>query len=251
MYIYLKKIIKFLLPPVFLGKLDGVLRSAYSLLYKGSNVSCPVCERSFREFILLENKRDTLCPNCGSLPRNRLLWILLRDRHQIENHSYKLLHFSPARSLKKKLKKLKNISYTSTDYCSQYEDKQHDITNIKEPDNSYNLIICYHVLEHIPDDVKAIRELFRILAPGGVAFIQTPFKDGEIYENTSITDPLDRLKHFGQEDHVRIYSLNGLKSRLGAAGFSVTVVASTEVVEKGKLDYFGIKKDEKILMCRK
>ncbi|WP_262710857.1 class I SAM-dependent methyltransferase [Flavobacterium franklandianum] len=135
-----------------------------------------------------------------------------------------ILDFSPSRSLYRKLKKLKTINYTSTDLSGDFiADHQFDITNLEIADNNLDLIICYHILEHINDDVQAIKELFRVMKPEGKALIQTPFKEGETYENYSILSNEDRLKHFGQEDHVRIYSVSGLSKRLQDCGFFVEI----------------------------
>jgi ubiquinone/menaquinone biosynthesis C-methylase UbiE len=120
-------------------------------------------------------------------------------------------------------------SYITTDYEDEFEaDKRHDIQAIDEPNNSFDIILCYHVLEHIPDDSKAMSELYRVLKPGGICYIQTPFKDGDIYEDNTITTPEGRLQHFGQDDHLRIYSVMGLKSRLEENGFEVEVKEYTE-----------------------
>ncbi len=123
----------------------------------------------------------------------------------------------------------------------------YDILNIKAPDNSYDTIICYHVLEHIIDDMKAISELKRILKPGGKLILQTPFKEGDIYEDYSITTKEGRLKHFGQDDHVRIYSVQGLKARIEKVLFKVEVLSFNESID----NKFGFKPEEYILICTK
>ncbi|MGA0041494.1 MAG: class I SAM-dependent methyltransferase [Flavobacteriaceae bacterium] len=102
--------------------------------------------------------------------------------------------------------------------------KKNDITAISEENNTFDLILCYHILEHVDQDEKALKELFRVLKPNGSVLIQSPFKEGEIYENSKVVKPKDRLRHFGQKDHVRIYSVNGLVSRLELAGFKVEVM---------------------------
>jgi SAM-dependent methyltransferase len=135
-----------------------------------------------------------------------------------------VLDFSPSRCLYRKLKNYPGISYISTDLSGDFlADRQYDITAIDAPDNRFDLILCYHILEHIPADQVAMRELRRVLKPGGTCLVQTPFKSGEIYENPAVTTPEERLQHFGQEDHVRIYSIQGLKERLEGAGFAVEV----------------------------
>jgi SAM-dependent methyltransferase len=222
MYSVFKKMLLRLFPERFLSRIEFILRFFYSLFYLGSAVRCNICGGRFSGFISLASG-DLLCPRCGSLPRQRRLWILLQPYIHQENRM-KILHFSPSRILQKKLRHKCTSQYVTTDYNAKAgTDKHYDITSIPESDESYGLIICFHVLEHIPDDRQAIRELYRILKPGGRVIIQTPFKDGDIFEDNTIITAAERLHHFGQEDHVRIYSTEGLVSRLKEAGFSVQV----------------------------
>ena len=159
----------------------------------------------------------TICPFCGSLSRTRRLWKLLFEDLNIKG---KVLHFSPSRSLYRRLKKIETIDYISTDFENEFlADQKYDITKLEIADNQFDFIICYHILEHIENDGQAMKELFRVLKPGGVAIIQTPFKEGEIYENDKIISPEDRKIHFHQEDHVRIYSVEGLKKSFGKSRF--------------------------------
>ncbi|GGG06214.1 hypothetical protein GCM10011344_03350 [Dokdonia pacifica] len=137
-----------------------------------------------------------------------------------------ILHFSPPRTLYRSFKKRTDIHYIATDFEDEFiADHSYDITDIKLPDNSQDVIICYHVLEHITEDLKAMNELYRILKPNGVCLIQTPFKEGDIYEDYSITSEAGRLNAFGQKDHVRIYSLNGLNERLQSVNFNTEIIA--------------------------
>jgi SAM-dependent methyltransferase len=220
MYSVFKKLILWLFPEKFRIRIEFILRYFYSLLYLGSAVRCNICGGRFSEFVSLVSG-DLLCPCCGSLPRQRRLWIILQP-YLIDEDRIKMLHFSPSRILQKKLRRMKNLRYVTTDYDSKAcTDAHYDITHIPEPDESYGLVICFHVLEHIPDDRQAIRELYRIIKTEGRVFIQTPFKEGETFEDKTLTTAEERLHHFGQEDHVRVYSVEGLASRLKEAGFAV------------------------------
>jgi len=160
--------------------------------------------------------------------------------------SGKVLHFSPSRSLYRRLRKIKSIEYISTDFENEFlADKKYDITNLDVDGDQFDFIICYHILEHIENDAQAMKELFRVLKPGGKAIIQTPFKEGDVYENEAIKSPEDRKNHFHQEDHVRIYSVDGLKSRLEKTGFQVKV----NVFKKDLL--FELKERETVLFAKK
>ncbi|MBP1838370.1 class I SAM-dependent methyltransferase [Formosa algae] len=175
-------------------------------------------------FVILKTG-DKLCPNCGSLPRTRRLFSMLEN--QVTDK--KILHFSPSKSLSNRLSKISSVTYESSDYMGEFvADKNYNIEAINIGDNSYDVIICYHILEHIQQDVKAMEELYRVLKPEGMCYIQTPFKMGEIYEDDTILTPAARLKYFGQEDHLRIYSVEGLTLRLRKAGFKVEVRSFTE-----------------------
>lgn len=243
MYNTIKKRITTILPKKSLFWIEPFLRKCYAITKKGNRYFCSVCQFKASDFEILPNK-DLLCPNCGSLARDRRLWQLVKDNY-IKN-DISILDFSPSRSLFRKWKKEKNINYTASDLSGNFiADVSYDMTKIAAKENSFNLIICYHILEHIIEDEKAMKELYRVLKPEGIILIQTPFKEGEIYEDYSITSESERLKHFDQEDHVRVYSVSGLKMRLEKAGFIVTVK------QHEKDTYLGFSDKEIILIATK
>jgi SAM-dependent methyltransferase len=245
MYGFLKKNIRLLIPKQFLFKNELFFRSFYGVFFLGNNHKCNVCNKKLRTFIQLENK-DLMCPFCGSLSRNRRLWELLNYDASIEGN---LLHFSPSRSLYRNLKKKKSINYYSTDFENEFlADYKFDITNINQDTEKFDTIVCYHILEHIIDDQKAMSELYRVLKPSGSIYIQTPFKEGATYEDDSIVSPKERLLHFGQDDHVRIYSVDSLKIRLINNGFNVSIKLFSSEDDDF---YFGFKSPETILIATK
>jgi SAM-dependent methyltransferase len=234
MYSVLKRFAKALIPKRLLHTYELPLRYLFAFQYRGKNNACTICDHTFKKFIPL-NEKDILCPYCGSRARTRRLYQLLEERSLLTG---KILHFSPSRSLYRKLNTKKNIEYFSTDYEDEFIAKFHyDITNIDCDDNTFDLIICYHILEHIVEDEQAMRELYRVLKPNGVCYIQTPFQKNEgIYEDYSIVSKEDRLKFFGQEDHVRVYSSQGLANRLAKNSFEKISVQEFE-----ENAYFGLK----------
>ena len=244
MYNFLKKIAKSILPKSFLFKNEVLFRKLFSFRYRGTTYTCNVCKTGLKKFILI-GKRDLLCPICGSRSRSRRVYHILKNDQLL---SGSILHFSPTRALYRLLKKNTSITYIATDFENEFiADHSYDITNIDLPDNSIDVIICYHVLEHITEDTKAMTELYRILKPKGTCLIQTPFKEGAIYEDDSITTEEGRLKAFGQKDHVRIYSVEGLINRLKTANFNTEVIAfeSTEKHNHGWLSEQVIKATKK------
>jgi predicted SAM-dependent methyltransferase len=236
--------IKNIIPRHFLKNNESFIRRIIYTFYKGNRKQCPLCEKKLRKFISLKNG-ETLCPFCGSLSRHRRLYTLITP---LLIPGIRVLDFSPPLYFYKKLKSFRGIHYLTTDYEGEFIADLHlDITNINLPANSIDLILCYHILEHIQDDEKAMSELFRILNPSGKCFIQTPFKQGNIYEDESKRSKEERRKHFGQEDHVRIYSITGLISRLEKEGFKVTTLSFSDEQD----NYFGFDKTENVLLCTK
>ncbi len=217
MYAKFKSLARTIIPNKLLFQNEEFFRFFHGIWYSGNTYQCNICNHKISTFLKVFGKKQQ-CPFCGSLARSRRLYHVLEEEVGL---SGTVLDFSPPRCLYRKLKKNKAIEYYSTDYENEFlADYRYDITDIPIADNFFDRIICYHVLEHIHDDHKAMTELYRVLKPGGTLLIQTPFKDGEIYEDSSITTTEERLKHFGQEDHVRIYSVAGLVARLKKSGFS-------------------------------
>ncbi|MDN5396899.1 MAG: class I SAM-dependent methyltransferase [Chryseobacterium sp.] len=243
MYSTAKNIIRKILPQKFLFENEMFFRKALYPLYKGNDHECNICGSKLKHFIKLENG-NLLCPVCGSLPRSRRLYKILNENYLKTDIS--VLDFSPSRAIFRALKKRKDIHYFPTDYENEFlADYHFDITKIDSEPEKFDLILCYHILEHIDNDTTSMSELYRVLKKGGTALIQTPFKTGNIYENFEIRTPEERLKHFGQEDHVRIYSVEGLVDRLKNAGFQ------TEIKVYEKDGYTGFSDQETIIICKK
>ena len=252
MYRQIKTALKSILPESLLFGLEPVMRSIYSVPFKGEGYHCPICNTNLKKWIPINNASDNLCPACGSIARTRLMTSLLFDApFYLEKQAWSVLHFSPSRPLKRLLRKYPKLDYVSTDYESQYEDRNYDITSIPEPDNRFDLIICFHVLEHIPDDRKAMEELYRIVKPGGTVLLQTPFQEGETYEDSNITSEVDREKHFGQKDHVRIYGLNDFVARLQNVGFKIDKQNAIDLIGEEKVNRLAIKGENVVVFASK
>lgn len=242
MYSFLKKTILAIFSDRFINKNYYRFRFFASLAYRGKDHHCNLCEFGLKRFIKINNN-DLLCPNCGSRSRTRRLYKYLIDNNLIMGS---VLHFSPPRALFNRLKKHSIDKYYASDFEKEFiADYQFDITKINLPDHSIDLLICYHVLEHVLDDFAAMKEIKRVLKIDGKALIQTPFKDGEIYEDSSITDPNERELEFGQSDHVRIYSKEGLKKRLTNAGLQVQILNFQKTYQK---NFIGLTSESILLV---
>ncbi|MFB9053305.1 class I SAM-dependent methyltransferase [Formosa undariae] len=243
MYFKIKQAVKHIIPEKWLQKHQDKLRPIVALFYKGERFHCNICHFKMAQFITLTDEK-VLCPNCGSLSRTRRLWHIIEPTLPHK----KVLHFSPPRGFSKVLENLNDMIYEPSDYMGEFQAKRRfNIEAIDAPSNTYDVIICYHVLEHINQDLQAMTELYRVLKPQGKCYIQTPFKFGDIYEDETIKTPSDRLKHFGQEDHLRVYSVEGLDNRLKSVGFSTTAINFTE----DKDNYNGFNITETVIVAQK
>jgi SAM-dependent methyltransferase len=243
MYSSIKRFVLKIIPKAVLFQYEYQLRYLHYLAYVGTRFQCNMCNKKLRVFVKMGN--DRLCPRCGSIQRTRRLWQILND--EFLTNQQKVLDFSPSRSIYRVMKKGVFI-YVSSDLSGDFiSDTSYDIRNIDSPEENYDLIICYHILEHIDSDTMAMKELWRVLKKGGYCLVQTPFKEGDIFEDYSKTTPKEREIYFGQSDHVRIYSINGLKNRLENVGFEVEVRNFKEKPE----NIYGFSESETVLICSK
>lgn len=186
---------------------------------------CPICGCSsprFRPFGRIP-REDAQCVHCGSLERDRLAWLFIRTRTNLFSPVPKtMLHVAPESCLAERFQAHLGDGYLSADLCDDRAMVRMDVTDIHYPDESFDVVYCSHVLEHVDDDRRAIRELYRVLRPGGWAILLVPVTGEETFEDPEITDPRDRLEAFGQEDHVRRYGPD-VVDRFREAGFTVQV----------------------------
>ncbi len=252
MYIFFKKILLNLPFKKFIYQNEFNIRwLIYYIFYRGENYYCNLCDKKIKSFIFQKSSKDYICPCCGSLSRNRVFWDYFSTKfYPTIQKTSSILHFSPHRYVRKTLKKLPNIQYTDSDFLSDSCIKRYDICSIHEPNETYDIIICYHVLEHIKNDMQAIKELYRVLKNEGVVFIQVPWGKEFIEEPPEEEkSPQERLKLFGQEDHVRIYTLVKLKERLISEGFIVEEINHAK--NNDHAEYFGWNKEDTFLLCKK
>lgn len=176
----------------------------------------------------------------------------LKNETRLFSRKHKLLHFAPELSLEGIFQCAVNIDYLSADLFLPRAMVKIDMTDIQYPDCSFDVILCSHVLEHIPEDVKAMGELHRVLTQGGWAILQVPIDRNrtETYEDFSITDPAEREEHFGRYDHCRVYG-EDYKSRLESAGFEVVVDGYVEHFSAQELTRSGFDVLEHIYLCKK
>ena len=257
---YLKLLFRAILPKKYYQQLRKVhwrFRSQVywrlrALLYIGNRRICPCCNCHFRKFLSFRARLDAQCPRCGSVERHRLMWLYLKYQTNLFSDTLRLLHFAPEYIFQKNFASFPNLDYVSADLDSPLAMTKVDIMNIPYENNSFDVILCSHVLEHVSDDQKAMRELFRVLMPGGWAILQSPVdhQRHDTFEDPNITSPQDRLRFFGQSNHVRVYGCD-YKDRLEKAGFSVEVDGYVRSLGADKINLHGLPEDEFIYLCTK
>lgn len=193
-----------------------------------------------------------MCPRCGSLERHRLLALYLRDAGVLEGRPARILHVAPEDGLERILRALPGIDYVSGDLEDPRAMIRLDVTELPFAEASFDVVICNHVLEHIPDEQRALAEIHRVLRPGGWALLQSALDPmlEETLEDPRIVDPDERTRVFGQRDHVRLYGLD-YGERLRAAGFQVTVAAYDRLLGPKAVHRHGLLPGEDIYRCDK
>lgn len=244
-----------LIPRPLLIRLSYWVRPLIAFSLKGKTYTDPIDGKSFRKFLPYgyENPRENvLSPSTLSLERHRLLWLYLKNETDFFTKPIQLLHFAPEQAFYKRFKKLNHITYTTTDLNSPLADVKADICDLPFDDNSFDVILCNHVLEHIPDDTKAMQELFRVLKPGGWGIFQIPqdLKREQTFEDNTITDRKERARIFGQYDHVRIYGRDYF-DKLRNIGFTVEEVDYTNRLPKEDVEKYRLAKGEIIPLVKK
>lgn len=254
----MKRLARFLLnafPRPWLIKGSYLLKPILDLFLRGNRFTDPINNKSYRYFLPYgyQNPRpNALSPGTFSLERHRLLWCYLKENTTIFNHPMRLLHVAPEQAFYDRFKKLKNLDYVTTDLKSPLAQVKADLCNLPFKSNSFDFILCNHVFEHIPNDQMAMKELFRVLKPGGNMIAQVPMDQNadKTIEDLSITDPKERAKLYGQYDHVRLYGMDYF-DRLEAAGFVANPIPYAKQLGADKCKQFGLVAHELLPVCQK
>ena len=250
----MKYILKFL-PRKFLIKYSFLITPILRIIFHGKKYTDPIDGSNYSKFLSYGYKtirKNALCPGTLSLERHRLLWLYLEKETNFLNSNLKVLHVAPEQVFYKKFKKLKNWEYFTFDLNSPIADIKGDLTSTNFKDESFDLIICNHVLEHIEDDKSALDEMYRILKYNGISILQVPInvKRENTFEDLSIKSKIQREKYFGQYDHVREYGLD-FKDRVEHAGFKVEMINYSKKISQDLVIKYGLMKDDLIPIGKK
>ncbi|KRO87771.1 MAG: SAM-dependent methyltransferase, partial [Cryomorphaceae bacterium BACL29 MAG-121220-bin8] len=207
---------------------------------------------TFLPYGYVKQRENALSPGTFSLERHRLLWLYLNNETEFFTKKIKVLHIAPEQCFYKLFKNLKNINYTTFDLNSPLADIKGDICKMPFEKNSFDYILCNHVLEHINDDKKAMMEIFRVLNVNGTAILQVPvnLNNKTTLEDNSITNKQERIEKFGQYDHVRLYGLDYFK-RLQNIGFEVDQIKYASKFNDNEVLKYSINRNEVIPVCKK
>jgi len=255
----MKKIYSFLLntlPRPLLIRLSYPFKMIAPILYKGDAVECPVCEKSFKKFLSYGSKvaqRDNvLCPYDLTLERHRLMWLYLKDYSNFMTEKLDVLHIAPEQCFHARFKAQENLKYLTGDLESPIADMHFDLHSIPLEENRFDVVFCNHVLEHVDDALQCMKELYRVMKPGGWGIMQVPqdISRKETYEDASITSPEDREKHYWQKDHVRLFGLD-YPEWLKKAGFTVTEFKPTENYSKEQIARYRLQEGEVLYIVSK
>ena len=257
---HLIKLILNLIPRPVLQRVAEWIVPLVGLLYVGKGKQCPLCgcqRRKFLPYGYVTSRENALCPNCLSLERHRLLWLWLLRESDIGRGAMalpKMLHIAPEVALMRKFRKMyasQPSAYVTADLESPLADIHFDVQQIPLEDESFDCVICNHIMEHVEDDGKALSEIYRIMRRGGWGVILSPveLEREKTFEDDTITDRAERTRIFGQYDHRRIYGRD-YAERLREAGFEVYDIDYKNELSKAEQELYALPADHLYIVCK-
>ncbi len=245
------------IPRPILIQLSLIFSKIAPFLYYGTRYEDPISGRTYRYFLPYgysgkAKRKNVLCPGSLSLERHRLLWLYLKQKTNFFSAQHTMLHIAPEQCFYKLFKAQSNLKYTTGDYNSPIADVHFDLHKAPFEDNSFDVILCNHVLEHVENAEQCMRELYRIMKPGGWGIFQVPLdtRRTSTYEDKSIVSETDREIHYWQKDHLRLFGLD-YKDKLASAGFTVKVDDFINTISAELVDRYRLSAGEMIYFCTK
>lgn len=244
------------IPRPWLIRLSYGVAPVLALFYRGNRFEDPIDGRRYRKLLPYgyegRQRENALAPASLSLERHRLLWLYLKDYSDFFTRPHQMLHVAPEQCFYGRFRKMAQLDYLTADLDSPIADVKMDIHNIQYPDESFDFILCNHVLEHVEDDQQCMRELCRVLKKDGTAIMQVPFKadQAQTDEDPSLSDPEERIRRFGQYDHLRQYGRD-YPERLRANGFKVTEIDFAQKLSAEEYRRYALMPGEKLYVCSK
>lgn len=260
--------IKKYLPKFIINLLYKFLHVFRTIYLKGDNFICPICNFQASRFLSYGDdneavikfkiigmgfRKNAICPMCQSKDRERLIFLFLKKllKKKLIKYSSNIIHFSPERSIEKNFFRKKFVNYITADILAGKVDFILDLQDFKFKKKNFDLVICNHVLEHIENDLLAMKNIFSIMKSGGIAILQVPFSSNidKDYKTDAVKSDLDRLNYYGQTDHVRVYSESNYLKKLKDTGFNVQ--SDDMLQQKQNIPSYGLNSSEKIIFVIK
>jgi SAM-dependent methyltransferase len=255
----MKSLISFILrkiPRPVLQRVSKPLLKLIGIYLRGNTVTCPIINKSYRKFLpygRINPRPNALCPESLSLERHRLLWLYLQDQTNFFKERLDFLHIAPEQCFINKFEQQHGKGYITGDLVSPLAKVKMDVHHIPFEPDTFDAVMCNHVMEHVDDDIAAMKEIYRVLRPGGWAIMQVPFYSpvaDKTFEDASIVSKAEREKAYGQDDHVRLYGKD-YPERLRTAGFQVLEDDYVKRLENEKVKRYALPANEIIYFCTK
>ncbi len=243
-------------PRPILIKASYIFNKIAPLLYSGNKFEDPIDGKTYRKLLpygALKMRPNALAPASLSLERHRLLWLFLKEKTDFfSDREQKVLHVAPEQCFLNRFRERKNLDYITGDIVSPIADVKMDLHSIPFGDNTFDVVLCNHVLEHVDNHKRCMREIYRVLKPGGWAVMQVPmdYNREETYEDPTIVTEEERLKHYWQKDHVRLFGMD-YPDLLKDAGFTVEEVNMQKELPEGMAERYALPEREPIYWCKK
>ena len=226
-----------------------------ALFLKGNKKECTVCGSTFRKFLpygRLVARENALCPNCLALERHRLMYLYLKEKTNFFTKNHKVLHVAPEYCFIERFEAMKNLDYITADIESPLAKVKMDLHDVPFDDNTFDVVFCNHVMEHVDDYTRCMQELHRVLKVGGWAIIQSPqdWSKAHTFEDATITDPKERERIFWQNDHLRLFGRD-YAQELEKGGFKVKEDRFVMEIDKAKVERYALPAEEVIYFCEK
>lgn len=224
--------------------------------YAGSKFEDPITGKSYRKMLpygRVRSRANALAPHSLSLERHRAVWAYMKRETKFFEVPLRMLHLAPEYCYLTRFKKQDNLDYVTGDLNSPWADHHFDCHDIPFESDSFDVVMANHLLEHVQDDRRVMREFHRVMKPGGWGIFQVPinYKDAQTAEDPNVTDPMERERLYWQQDHVRLYGHEDYPSRLRDAGFEVTVVDMRTLLGEELYERFGLGEEGWVYVVRK
>lgn len=244
-----------IIPRHYLQHVSHFFLKILSYFMRGNKFEDPINGIKYNKLLpygRIKSRENALAPDSMSLERHRLMWLFLQQKTNFFTDKLKFLHIAPEFCFLNLFKKMKNLEYITGDLISPWADVKMDVHDIPFNDNEFDVVICNHVLEHVKDDKKVMKEFYRVMNKGGWGIFQVPIdKNNKLtIEDPLITDPKDRERLYWQSDHLRLYGLDYSK-KLQKAGFKVTESNFINELENELVNKYALPKNEVIYFCEK